>query len=48
MAPFLKKNIALAYVPVEVSEVGTSLAVGIRARRETARIVPLPFYKRHK
>ncbi|MCZ6905229.1 MAG: glycine cleavage system aminomethyltransferase GcvT [Acidobacteria bacterium] len=48
VAPFLKKNIALAYVPVEVSEVGTSLEVGIRARRETARIVPLPFYKRHK
>ena len=48
VAPFLKKNIALAYVPVESSEAGTTLEVGIRARREPARIVPLPFYKRPK
>ena len=29
-APFLKKNIALAYVPVEQSEIGNEVAVQIR------------------
>ena len=48
VAPFLKKNIALAYVPVKLSQVGISLEVGIRGRREAARIVPLPFYRRSR
>ena len=48
VAPFLKKNIALAYVPVKWSQVGISLEVGIRGRREPARIVPLPFYRRSR
>jgi aminomethyltransferase len=47
-ALFLKKNIAMAYVPVESSAVGTELAVAIRANRAPARIVPTPFYKRAK
>ena len=45
-APFLKKNIALAYVPVTLAEPGTELAVEIRNQPVKARIVPLPFYKR--
>ena len=47
-APFLKKNIALAYVPVERSAVDTELAVQIRGQLVKAKIVPTPFYKRPK
>ena len=47
-APFLKKNIALAYVPPEFSEVGRELKVEIRGQGVVARIVPTPFYKRPK
>ena len=47
-APFLKKNIALAYVPPEMSQIGNELGVEIRGLRVKARIVPTPFYKRPK
>jgi glycine cleavage system T protein (aminomethyltransferase) len=47
-APFLKKNIALAYVPVEMSEIGSELRVEIRGQGVRARIVTTPFYKRPK
>jgi aminomethyltransferase len=47
-APFLKKNIALAYVPVEYSAVGTKMKVEIRGQGVGAVIVPTPFYKRPK
>lgn len=47
-APFLKKNIALAYVPLEFSVVGTTLKVEIRGQGVKAQIVPTPFYKRQK
>jgi aminomethyltransferase len=47
-APFLKKNIAMAYVPVEHSSLETELAVEIRGQKVKARIVPLPFYKKPK
>jgi aminomethyltransferase len=47
-APFLKKNIGMAYVPVESSAVGTGIEISIRANRAPAKIVPLPFYKRAK
>jgi aminomethyltransferase len=47
-APFLKKNIALAYVPPEFSEMGKELKVEIRGQRVKARVVPTPFYKRPK
>ncbi len=47
-APFLKKNIALAYVPATIAEPGTELAVEIRGSLVKAKIVPLPFYKRPK
>jgi len=47
-APFLKKNIALAYVPVEQSAVGTKLKVEIRGQGVGAVVVPTPFYKRPK
>ncbi len=47
-APFLKKNIALAYVPVEYSEVDGELAVEIRGTLVKAKIVALPFHKKTK
>jgi aminomethyltransferase len=47
-APFLKKNIALAYVPPEFAAVGTALRVEIRGQRVEAQVVPTPFYKRPK
>ena len=47
-APFLKKNIALAYVPKDFSEVGTTLKVEIRGQGVGAAVVPTPFYKRPK
>jgi len=45
-APFLKKNIALAYVPVEHSAEGTTLGVEIRGQIVQCKVVPTPFYKR--
>ena len=47
-APFLKKNIALAYVPAAQTEPGTELAVEIRGQLVKAQVVPTPFYKRPK
>jgi aminomethyltransferase len=45
-APFLKKNIGMAYVPVASSAPGTEIEIAIRAGRAPARIVPVPFYRR--
>jgi aminomethyltransferase len=46
--PFLKKNIALAYVPVSFIEVGTEVAVEVRGQKVKAVVVATPFYKRAK
>jgi len=45
-APFLKKNIGMAYVPPEASAVGTEIGISIRGQAAAARIIALPFYKR--
>jgi aminomethyltransferase len=47
-APFLKKNIGMAYVPVEFANEGRAIAIDVRGRMVRAQIVPLPFYKRPK
>ena len=47
-SPFLKKNIALAYVPPELSSLGTEVLVEIRGQGVKSRVVPTPFYKRPK
>ena len=47
-APFLKKNIALAYVSPEFAAVGTSVKVEIRGQGVGSQVVPTPFYKRPK
>ncbi len=45
-APFLKKNIAMSYVPPAYAAPGSEVAVEVRANRVKARVVPIPFYKR--
>ncbi|HXR18155.1 MAG TPA: glycine cleavage system aminomethyltransferase GcvT, partial [Terriglobales bacterium] len=47
-APFLKKNIALAYVPPQFANVGTTVKVECRSQGVKAQVVPSPFYKRPK
>jgi aminomethyltransferase len=47
-APFLKKNIALAYVPPAFAEIGSKVKVEIRGQGVGAQVVPTPFYKRPK
>jgi aminomethyltransferase len=47
-SPFLKKNIALAYVPTKFAEVGTQVKVEVRGQGVGAVVVPTPFYKRPK
>ena len=46
--PYLKKAIAMAYVPPALKAPGTELEIDIRGRRAKAVVVPLPFYKRAK
>ena len=47
-APFLKKNIALAYVPPTHAALGSTVRVEIRGQGVKAQVVPTPFYKRPK
>ena len=44
--PFLKKAIAMAYVPAPLASPGTLVDVDVRGRISAATVVPLPFYKR--
>ncbi len=47
-APFLKKNIGLAYLPIEHTAIGTKFEIDVRGRRLAAEVVPTPFYKRSR
>lgn len=47
-APFLKKNIALAFVPKAFAEPGAEVAVEIRGNPVKAKVVEIPFYRRPK
>jgi aminomethyltransferase len=47
-APFLKKSIALAYVPPAESEIGNEVFVQVRSEKVKCKVVPTPFYKRPK
>lgn len=46
MSPTLNKSIAMAYVNVDQSAVGTQLTADLRGDLQPASVVPLPFYKR--
>ena len=47
-SPTLGQPIAMAYVPVAMSEPGTVLGIDVRGRREEMTVTALPFYKREK
>lgn len=45
-APFLKKNIGMAYVPVEWAREGQEIGIDVRGTLVAAKITAMPFYKR--
>jgi len=45
-SPYLKKSIGLAYLPIDFTEIGTEIEIGIRDRKAKANVVNTPFYKR--
>ena len=47
-APYLKKNIGMAYMPLQYTAAGTDFSVLVRGREVPARVVEMPFYKREK
>lgn len=47
-APYLKKNIGLAFVPTEFANAGQEIKIDVRGKHFLAEIVPTPFYKREK
>lgn len=47
-APYLKKNIGLALISAEFSQLGPEIHIEIRGKQVAARQVALPFYKRQK
>ncbi|HEY2846572.1 MAG TPA: glycine cleavage system aminomethyltransferase GcvT [Pyrinomonadaceae bacterium] len=47
-APFLKKNIGLAFVPFDFANDGQEIKIDVRGKQIAARIVRTPFYKRQK
>ena len=47
-APYLKKNIGLAFVPIEFANPGQEIKIEVRGKQLAAEIVPTPFYKRSK
>ena len=44
--PFLKKNIAMAYVPPQHAAIGSTVKVEVRGQAVKAQVVTTPFYKR--
>jgi len=47
-APYLKKNIGMAYLPVAFAVEGQALEIDVRGKRIAAQVVRTPFYKREK
>jgi aminomethyltransferase len=47
-APYLKKNIGMAYVPIEFANEAQPIQIDVRGRLVGAEIVKTPFYKREK
>ncbi|HNQ77252.1 MAG TPA: glycine cleavage system aminomethyltransferase GcvT [Acidobacteriota bacterium] len=48
MAPFVKKALGMAYLPIGLCEAGKEFHVDIRGKMVKAKVVPKPFYKRPK
>ena len=47
-APYLKKNIGLAFLPPQFANVGQEIKIDVRGKHLSAQVVPTPFYKRQK
>ncbi len=47
-APFLKKNIGLAFLPFEFANIGQEIKIDVRGKLLNAAVVETPFYKRKK
>ncbi len=47
-APFLKKNIGLAFLPLEFANIGQEIRIDVRGKHLTAVVVETPFYRRPK
>ena len=47
-APYLKKNIGMAYVPIEFANESQQIQIDVRGRLVSAQIVKTPFYKRER
>ncbi len=45
LSPTLNAPIGMAYVPTELSEIGSTFLVQVRKRRLAAEVVRLPFYQ---
>jgi len=44
-SPSLKKGLAMAYLPVEMSKAGTTVTVVVRGKEHKAGVTKLPFYR---
>jgi aminomethyltransferase len=47
-APYLKKNIGFAYLPIEFANVGQEIKIDVRGKLVGAQVIKTPFYKRQK
>ncbi len=47
-APFLKKNIGLAFLPIEFANIGQEIKIDVRGKHLAAEVVSTPFYRRQK
>jgi aminomethyltransferase len=47
-APYLKKNIGFAYLPIKFTSIGQEIKIDVRGRLTGAQVVKTPFYKRQK
>jgi aminomethyltransferase len=47
-APYLKKNIGLAFLPIEFANIGQEIKIDVRGKLLTAAVIETPFYRRKK
>ncbi len=47
-APYLKKNIGLAYLPISLTQAESVFHIDVRGKMVEAQVVPTPFYKRSR
>lgn len=47
-APYLKKNIGLAFLPPEFANIGQEIKIDVRGKQLAALVIETPFYRRKK